>query len=221
MGNIQTLKDTGDTNQITSSMDGAVYRSAVGSMICEGIGDEFALTYNATSLTVSFNAGSECVICGNFFKVKATTSITLPASSTIYLCARIDTSQASGSTGSFQALTSAQITNGNINGNDSTCDLLLYVITTNASGVTGVVDRRCIRGDGIGGITTGTLTAGQTSITITDARIDSNSAISVFVDNSHYGVNPETITVNTGNVVLTFDEQETDMVVGVKLEGRY
>lgn len=135
MGTIQTLKDTGSSNQITSSMDGAVYRLSTLDCVLEGIGDEFALSYTSSSLQVSFNAGSECVICGNFFKVMQNTTVTLPASSSGYLCARIDTSQQAGSTGSFQFLTTAQIQNGNINGADSVCDLKLYQIQTNTTGV--------------------------------------------------------------------------------------
>jgi len=155
---IQTLKDTGTTNQITSSMDGAVYSSAVGDCICGGLGDEFFLNYSPSSLTVSFNAGSQCIIGGNFFKVKSVESVELTASSTIYLCARIDTSRASGQTGQILPLTQAQMTKGNINGSDTTRDLLLYIVTTNASGVTGIVDKRFVKGigSGITDITLGT-----------------------------------------------------------------
>jgi len=66
-------------------------------------------------------------------------------------------------------------------------------------------------------ITTTTLTAGQTSITITDSRITTDSALSFYT--SVYGVNPTEVSVATGSVTLTFDEQDADMTVGVRVDG--
>lgn len=144
---IQTIYDTGSSYQITSKYDGAVYDVATGGdCVCKGIGDQFTPIYSASSLNVSFGAGSEAIICGSFFKVLSATSITLPANSTIYLCARIDTSQQAGATGSFQALTQAQITSGNLNGTGTTRDLPLYKIVTSNNGVSSIEDKRVIRG---------------------------------------------------------------------------
>ena len=61
----------------------------------------------------------------------------------------------------------------------------------------------------------GTLTAGQTSITFTDNVINSNRVIDYFP--SVYGVVPTSITVSTGSVVFTFNEQENDMVLKVRI----
>lgn len=59
---------------------------------------------------------------------------------------------------------------------------------------------------------TATLTAGQTTLTFTDAGITANSTIDVYT--SVYGVNPEGMTVSSGSLTLTFDAQASD--IGVK-----
>lgn len=61
----------------------------------------------------------------------------------------------------------------------------------------------------------GILTAGQTSITFSDNVINSNRTIDYFP--SIYGVVPTSITVASGSVVFTFDEQETDMTLKVRI----
>lgn len=60
---------------------------------------------------------------------------------------------------------------------------------------------------------TGTLSAGKTSITLTDDSINENSTIEPYT--SVYGVNPKTITVSNGSVTLTFKSQTVD--IGVKV----
>lgn len=66
-------------------------------------------------------------------------------------------------------------------------------------------------------IRTATLTAGQETITINDARINSNTIFSFYT--SVYGVNPKEVTVNTGSVTLKFAMQTNDVIVGVKIDG--
>lgn len=66
-------------------------------------------------------------------------------------------------------------------------------------------------------ITRGTLTVGETSITISDERIGENSILSFFA--SIYGVNPSEVSVANGSVTLTFDAQSVDMEVGVQVYG--
>lgn len=61
----------------------------------------------------------------------------------------------------------------------------------------------------------GTLAAGQTSITFTDSVINSNRTIDYFP--SIYGVVPTSITVSSGSVVFTFEEQATDMTLKVRI----
>ena len=141
---IQTQKDTGDSYPISPAMDGGVYQIATNDAVVGGIGDEFTISYSSSSLNVSFAAGSQAVIGGAFFKVTSLTAITLTANSTIYLCANIDTSAANGSRGSFVERTSSNMQSDNINGSGTSRDLLLYVVTTNGSGVTNVTDKRNI-----------------------------------------------------------------------------
>lgn len=61
----------------------------------------------------------------------------------------------------------------------------------------------------------GTLTTGQTSITFSDNVINSNRVIDYFP--SIYGLVPTSITVTSGSVVFTFEEQETDMTLEVRI----
>lgn len=60
---------------------------------------------------------------------------------------------------------------------------------------------------------TGTLTAGNTSVTLSDASISTSSTIDVYTDT--FGVNPTAISVSTGSVTLTFPAQASN--VGVKV----
>jgi len=60
---------------------------------------------------------------------------------------------------------------------------------------------------------TGTLLAGNTSLTIQDASITTTSTIDIYTD--VYGIAPESVTVSTGEIVLTFEEQSADL--GVKV----
>ena len=66
---------------------------------------------------------------------------------------------------------------------------------------------------------TGTLTASSTSITLSSSSITTNSILDFYV--SIYGANPTEVSVASGSVTLTFDAQDTDMVVGVKIIGEY
>lgn len=62
---------------------------------------------------------------------------------------------------------------------------------------------------------TGTLTAGQTSLTLSNEAIATSSTIDVYTDT--YGVNPTAISVENGSVTLTFDEQAADLGVKVRV----
>lgn len=66
-------------------------------------------------------------------------------------------------------------------------------------------------------IYTGTLGAGETSITIAGDTITTDSVLSFFT--SIYGVNPATVTVTNGSVTMTFSTQSVDMKVGVSIDG--
>lgn len=63
-----------------------------------------------------------------------------------------------------------------------------------------------------GKVLTGTLTAGSTSITISDSSITATSLIDVYND---AGVGWESITATTGSVTITFEAQSADMAVEV------
>ena len=82
--------------------------------------------------------------------------------------------------------------------------------------ITTVADELANGGGGSGGIwkdVTGTLVAGNTSITLSDASISSSSTIDIYTDT--FGVNPSNVVVSAGSVVLTFKAQQSN--VGVKV----
>ena len=61
---------------------------------------------------------------------------------------------------------------------------------------------------------TATLSAGSTSVTITDARIKADGLIDIYTD--VYGVNPTDVEVSDGSITLNFDAQEVDVQVKVR-----
>lgn len=145
---LRSLHDTGSDYDIPSKYDGGVYATGIGDCVCAGIGDEFTIGYSADSLNVTFNAGSQAVIGGSFFRVTSLEAVTLAANSTIYLCCNIDLSRPNGSTAQFAQRTASNMKSDNINGSGISRDLLLYVITTGANGVISVQDKRVIKGNG-------------------------------------------------------------------------
>lgn len=62
---------------------------------------------------------------------------------------------------------------------------------------------------------TGTLEAGETTITLSDADITSNSTVQPFTD--VFGLNPTNMVVANGSVTLTFDAQQDDVRVKVRI----
>lgn len=74
------------------------------------------------------------------------------------------------------------------------------------------VDAFEVTGDSI---ISGTLVAGQTSITILSDYITTDSVLDFYT--SIYGVSPLSVSVVAGEVTLTFDAQATNMDVGVKI----
>lgn len=215
---IRTLRDTGSQWLIPVDVDGATYSLISDDCVIDK-GDNFEISTSTGSLTASFSGGSQAIIGGNAFWLTDTVEVTLPANSTIYLCARINPSLPSGQTGSFEALTEVQIQKGNVNEGEIR-DLLLYIIETSSSGVSSVEDKRYIVSKGgNGNITTKVLNQGQTEITIEDSRINKNSALSFYT--SIYGVIADSAVVEDGSVTLVFSAQDEDMTVGVKVDGTF
>ncbi len=65
-------------------------------------------------------------------------------------------------------------------------------------------------------ITKAILAAGATTVTISDSQITTDSTLSFYT--SVYGTNPTTVSVANGSVTLTFDAQDADMEVGVRVD---
>ena len=62
---------------------------------------------------------------------------------------------------------------------------------------------------------TGTLSVEATSVTISNAAITTTSTIDIYTD--VFGVNPTNVTVTTGQIVLTFEAQESAVNVKVRV----
>lgn len=67
--------------------------------------------------------------------------------------------------------------------------------------------------DGV--ILSGTLTAGSTSVTINDQRILADSLIDIYTD--VYGVNPTAALATAGSLAMTFEAQQTDINIRVRI----
>ena len=65
----------------------------------------------------------------------------------------------------------------------------------------------------------GTLTAGNTSLTISDNRITTDSMFDIYTD--VYGVNPTAVTVASGSITLTFEAHQSDLGVKVNLKASH
>lgn len=61
----------------------------------------------------------------------------------------------------------------------------------------------------------GVLLAGETSITISDSVITSSSTIDITPD--IITAKPTSVTISNGSIVLTFDEQDEDVNIKVKV----
>ena len=62
---------------------------------------------------------------------------------------------------------------------------------------------------------TDTLTAGSTTLTLYSAYITTNATYQVF--SSVWGVCPTNVSVSTGSMTLTFDAQQADLAVKVRI----
>lgn len=128
-----------------------------------------------------------------------------------------------GGTASILTGTSAPSSSLGENGN-------LYVqYTEGTGGASDVVDAMYVKldgewieiatsgGSGIGTKLTGTLTAGTTSVSFSDASITTSSLIDVYTST---GIQPTAFTVSTGSLTLTFASQQSDVDVAVLIDAR-
>lgn len=62
---------------------------------------------------------------------------------------------------------------------------------------------------------TATLTAGSTTVTITNAIIDSTKTIDFYTD--AFGVNPTAVSISNNSITLTFEAQQSNVSVKVRV----
>lgn len=86
-------------------------------------------------------------------------------------------------------------------------------LNTTSKSLVGAINE--IYASGGGKILTGTLAAGQTSVTLSDATITNNSTFDIYTDT--LGVSPYEAVVTTGSITLTFEAQLTNIAVKVKV----
>lgn len=64
-------------------------------------------------------------------------------------------------------------------------------------------------------VVTGTLAAGTTSITLSNAAITTTSSVDIYTDK--WGVNPTAVTLEAGKITLAFDTQTEALAVKVEV----
>ena len=64
---------------------------------------------------------------------------------------------------------------------------------------------------------TATLTAGSTTVTFSDSSILTTSTIDYYIDDAHWDLVPNSITVATGSVTLTFSAQSSNVSLKVRV----
>lgn len=64
-------------------------------------------------------------------------------------------------------------------------------------------------------VVSGTLTAGSTTLTLSDASITTASEVDIWVDT--FGVNPESVVVSAGSITMTFEALDADLGVKVRV----
>ena len=86
-------------------------------------------------------------------------------------------------------------------------------VSTNTTNINNLTTRVTNVETELGVELTSTLAAGSTSLTLTNSRITTDSTVDIY--SSVYGVNPKTVTFNTGSITLEFKAQETDVNIKV------
>lgn len=158
---IIVMNDNG-LEDITAKMDGAMHNLTLddSDIVVGGIGNEFALSYSASSLNVSIGKGL-AIIGGRYFFVDEATPFSLSANSTSLLKCKIDLSQPAGSEGSFS--TGGAVAKSDLNDTGTVREMALFSVTTNSTGVSGVVEMRNIKSNL--GVTQSSVDNLQTEIT--------------------------------------------------------
>lgn len=62
---------------------------------------------------------------------------------------------------------------------------------------------------------TGTLTSGSTTLTITDSAITTTATYDFYAD--VFGLSPTAISLSTGSITLTFEAQQSNVTVKVRV----
>lgn len=62
---------------------------------------------------------------------------------------------------------------------------------------------------------TSTLASGETSLTISDSAIVTASTIDI--DTGVIGIRPTSVTISNGSIVLTFESQDSDVLVRIRV----
>ena len=115
------------------------------------------------------------------------------------------------------ALNSAKVNNHTVNSdvpaNAKFTDTTYSVATTSANGLMSSSDKSKLDNLNVPNEILGTLSAGQTELTLSSEKISAESTIDIYTD--VYGVSPKTATVADGSITMTFKAQKADVNVKV------
>ena len=87
-------------------------------------------------------------------------------------------------------------------------------LNTTAKNIVGAINEILQSAGGVVEVT-GTLIAGNTTITFNNAAIETTSTFDFYTDT--FGINPTAVSVSTGSITLTFEAQASDLGVKVRI----
>lgn len=101
-------------------------------------------------------------------------------------------------------------------------DMALYKVTLNGVNIESVdlvAKQSAYVWNTISNLSKATLSAGQTSVTITDSRIKEDSIIDpyFFATGASEPISYETIAVSNGSCTMTFEARDTNLLVGIRI----
>lgn len=216
-----TINNT-PTDVYAPTSSGASALSGLSDVNLSTLSNGQALIYDSTS-SKWINGTNEIEVEGNPSSGTSSRDLTrLKIGSTIYDVSNVEANPSSSASTTLNKIgidgTVYSLPSGGGSGSSTLSDLTDVTVTSPINGqilkYNGTEWVNANESSGAGYVDViGTLTAGQTSITLSDASITTDSTFDFYTDT--YGVNPTAISVSTGSITLTFESQSTS--VGVKV----
>ena len=142
---IIVMANTAGTVQYTAEQLGAAFNTFAGNKdyVISEMGNQMEVETVSQSLSVNVGSG-KAMVSGRFVMMDEDTQLELPANTSgLYVVLRVDLTKPIGQEGSITYVTPAQFKEENLNISGSgQHDLLLAEVTTGASSITSVTDKR-------------------------------------------------------------------------------